>query len=158
MSKTEKVISLLNVLILHGPNLNRLGKRQISIYGRMTLAEINQKLILFGEQSGFSITCQQHNSEGDLVDALHASEGEYEYVLFNPGAYSHYSYALRDAVAAVDVPVIEIHLTNIYSREDFRGKSVIAPVCIGQIMGFGPLSYELALMAIRSKNQEERKV
>lgn len=148
----------MNVLILHGPNLNRLGKREISVYGRMNLTEMNAQIIQFGEKNDLSITCKQHNSEGELIDAIHASEGQYEYVLFNPGAYTHYSFALRDAVVSVDVPVIEIHLTNIHSREDFRGKSVIAPACIGQIMGFGPLSYELALMAIRLRHQGERKV
>lgn len=146
----------MDVLILHGPNLNRLGIRETAVYGRITLEKIDQRLRSIGEQIGIAITCKQHNSEGDLIDTIHSSEGHYEYIVFNPGAYTHYSYALRDAIASVDIPVIEVHLTNIHSREEFRGKSVIAPVCTGQVTGFGPLSYELALSVIHSRILQER--
>lgn len=138
-----------NVLVLHGPNLNRLGKREVTIYGQTTLDEINERLIRKGEEWGLRVACYQSNIEGELIDQLHHAEGNYDYIIFNPGAYTHYSYALRDAIAAIDVPVIEVHMSNIHTRESFRHTSVTAPVSLGQIMGFGSLSYELALAVIR---------
>lgn len=137
-----------NVLVLHGPNLNRLGKREKQIYGQTTLAQINGKLVEKGEQQGLNVECFQSNSEGALIDRIHQADGVFQYIIINPGAYTHYSYALRDAIASVDLPVFEVHLSNIHQREEFRHTSVTAPVCKGQIVGFGPLGYELALHAI----------
>lgn len=137
-----------NVLVLHGPNLNRLGKREKQIYGQTTLAQINEKLVEKGKQWGLNVECFQSNSEGALIDRIHQSDGVFQYIIINPGAYTHYSYALRDAIASVDLPVFEVHLSNIHLREEFRHTSVTAPVCKGQIVGFGPLGYELALHAI----------
>jgi len=142
----------LKVLVLHGPNLNLLGKREKGIYGTLTYQELNQRLISFGKELGLTVTVDQSNSEGGLIDRIQQAEGEFQAIVFNPGAYTHYSYALRDAIAAIDVPVYEVHLSNIHAREAFREKSVTAPVCQGQIVGFGPLSYELALLAIQRKH------
>jgi 3-dehydroquinate dehydratase-2 len=134
-----------------------LGKREPEVYGRETLDQINQRLRALGEELGLKVDAYQSNIEGELINAIHQAEGLYDYIIFNPGAYTHYSYALRDAVASIDVPVIEVHLSNIHAREPFRQKSVIAPVCTGQIAGFGSLSYELALMAIgRMKAETNR--
>jgi 3-dehydroquinate dehydratase II len=150
---------MVNVLVLHGPNLNCLGKREQAVYGRTTLEDINAGLIRKGEEWGLRVACYQSNIEGELIDQLHLAEGNFDYIVFNPGAYTHYSYALRDAIAAIDVPVIEVHMTNIHARESFRHTSVTAPVTCGQIVGFGALSYELALAAIKelaNRNMENK--
>lgn len=144
----------LKILVLHGPNLNRLGKREVGVYGQLTLDEINHRLRLQGEKLGFQIKTAQSNSEGLLIDAIHQAEDQYQAVILNPGALTHYSYALRDAIAAVDVPVYEVHLSNVHAREAFRAQSVTAPVCQGQIAGFGALSYELALHAIAKMSSQ----
>ena len=136
-----------SILILHGPNLNMLGKREPAVYGRQTLDEINQRLTEKARQAGISVRCMQSNCEGALIDEIHQASGRYDLIIFNPGAFTHYSIALRDAVAAVSTPVIEVHLSNIHSREEFRHRSVIAPVCLGQISGFGAGSYYMALSA-----------
>jgi 3-dehydroquinate dehydratase II len=143
------------VLVLHGPNVNRLGKRETHIYGSVTLENINERLMRKGEEWGLNVHCLQSNIEGELLDAIHQAEGKFDYIIFNPGAYTHYSYALRDAIASVDIPVLEVHVSNIHAREPFRGTSVIAPVSRGQIVGFGPISYELALLAIKNLTQSE---
>jgi 3-dehydroquinate dehydratase II len=145
---------MLKILVLHGPNLNRLGKRETHIYGSITLADINERLICTGRGLGMEVTCAQSNIEGELMDALHQAEGKFDYIILNPGAYTHYSYALRDAIASIDVPVLEVHMSNIYARESFRSTSVTASVSRGQIVGFGFLSYELAMMAILGLAQE----
>ncbi|SFX06733.1 3-dehydroquinate dehydratase [Thermoactinomyces sp. DSM 45891] len=137
------------VLILHGPNLNRLGKREPEVYGFETLDKINQRLQKIGDRLAFSVVTKQSNFEGELITAIHEAEGNFDYIICNPGAYTHTSYAIRDAIASVEVPVIEVHLSNIHAREEFRKQSVTAPVCIGQISGFGSYSYDLALQAIR---------
>ncbi len=139
---------MVRVLVLHGPNLNRLGKRETDVYGNGTLDDINERLVQKGKEWGLLVSFAQSNIEGELIDYIHRAEGEFDYIIFNPGAYTHYSYALRDAIASVEIPVIEVHLSNIHAREPFRHTSVTAPVCEGQIAGFGPLSYELALAAI----------
>ncbi|GAW94145.1 type II 3-dehydroquinate dehydratase [Calderihabitans maritimus] len=137
----------MRVLVMHGPNLNLLGQRERDIYGETTLEEINQRLTLLARQYGVEIDFFQSNHEGDLIDKLHQARGHFEAVILNPGALTHYSLALRDAIAAVNIPVIEVHLSNIHAREKFRQRSVTAPVCVGQISGLGPYSYYLALRA-----------
>ncbi|MFB1080696.1 type II 3-dehydroquinate dehydratase [Jeotgalibacillus sp. JSM ZJ347] len=137
------------ILLLNGPNLNRLGKRQPEIYGTDTLESIEQHLTSVAEKQGFTLSAFQSNHEGELIDALHRSEDEqYAGVIFNPAAYTHSSIALRDAVASISVPVTEIHLSNIHARETFRHQSMIAAEAIGQIAGFGVYGYEMALNAL----------
>ena len=136
-------------LVLHGPNLNLLGARETSVYGRTTLAEIDRMLREHGRALRIAVECRQSNHEGQLVDWLQAARGErFVGVVFNPGAFTHYSLALRDAVAAIDLPVVEVHLSNVHGREEFRRQSVIAAVARGQIAGFGPQSYLLGLDAL----------
>ena len=137
-----------NVLVLHGPNLNLLGTREPEIYGSATLADINEMLKKRAEEAGISIDFLQSNHEGVLVDAVQAARGKYDYIIFNAAAFTHYSIALRDAIAAVEVPVIEVHISNIHQREAFRHTSVLAPVALGQICGLGVASYLAALEAI----------
>ena len=137
------------ILIINGPNLNMLGKREQSVYGDMTLNEINDEAVRYGLSIGFEVDTFQSNSEGEIIDTVHAVEGKYEGVIINPGAFTHTSYAIRDAIASVDVPFVEVHLSNIHSREEFRHSSVTASVCTGQISGFGPNSYILGLKALK---------
>ena len=135
-------------LILHGPNLNLLGTREPEIYGSLTLADINAKLVeLAGEQHA-ELACKQSNHEGDLVDALHDARSWADGVVFNRGTYTHTSIALRDAISAIGIPVIEVHLSNVYAREPFRHVSMISAVCKGKITGLGWRSYTLALRAL----------
>jgi 3-dehydroquinate dehydratase II len=138
-----------SILFLHGPNLNLLGIREPDIYGKLDLAEIDRRLVAEGESLGISVRTFQSNSEGALIDALHESRRWAGGVVFNPGGYTHTSVALRDAVVAIGIPVIEVHLSNVQAREEFRRLSLIAPVCIGSIAGFGWRSYLLALQALK---------
>jgi 3-dehydroquinate dehydratase-2 len=133
------------ILVLHGPNLNLLGRREPHIYGGLTLAEIDQRLVELGQELGVEVRTFQSNSEGTLIDALHEARNWAAGVIFNPGGYTHTSVALRDAVAAIGLPVVEVHLSNIQAREEFRRVSLISPVCLGTIAGFGWQSYALAL-------------
>nr|WP_265262422.1 type II 3-dehydroquinate dehydratase [Spirulina subsalsa] len=140
--------SPLSILTLHGPNLNLLGQREPGIYGQLTLAKINELLQQEAEALGVTLTPYQSNHEGSLVDAIQSALGQYSGILINPGAYTHTSVALRDALLAVQLPTVEVHLSNIYRREEFRHHSYIAPVAIGQISGFGAESYRLGLHAL----------
>lgn len=139
---------LLNILVLHGPNLNLLGQREPNIYGSTTLADINALLDAEAQKLGAKVSGLHSNHEGVLIDAIHESSKEYQGLVINAGAYTHTSIALRDAIAAVKIPTVEVHLSNIYQREDFRHHSYIAPVAIGQISGFGADSYRLGLQAL----------
>lgn len=136
------------VLILHGPNLNRLGTREPETYGTQTLADIVEKLRSQAQDRGAEVRSFQSNHEGALIDAIHEAEGWADGAVVNPGAYGHTSYALRDAIASVSYPFVEAHMSNVYAREEWRRKSVIAEVCRGQITGFGWKSYMLALHAL----------
>ena len=145
MSRQSSTVS---VLIVHGPNLNLLGQREPGIYGSVTLAQINSLLEAEAKNTQAKVCAVQSNHEGVLVDAIHAARGEHQGILINAGAYTHTSLALRDAIAAVNIPTVEVHLSNIYQREAFRHHSYIAPVAIGQISGFGAESYRLGLQAL----------
>ncbi len=136
------------VLVLHGPNLNLLGEREPHIYGAWSLEAINQRLIEAGREWGLEVTCFQSNREGELIEALHNARQTMQGVIFNPAGYTHTSVALRDAIAAISIPVIEVHLSNPAAREDFRRVSLLAPVCRGTIAGFGWRSYWLGLLAL----------
>ena len=136
------------ILVLHGPNLNLLGSREPAVYGRTTLAEVDAAIARHGEARGVRVDCRQSNHEGVLVDTIQQAAAQgFAAVVLNPGALGHYSYALRDAIAGVDLPVVEVHLSNVQAREFFRHRSVIAPVCRGQIAGFGLHSYLLGVDA-----------
>jgi 3-dehydroquinate dehydratase-2 len=138
----------MKILILHGPNLNLLGTREPEIYGSMTLDDINAKLIELGESVGAEIKCMQSNHEGALIDALQDARTWANGVVFNPGGYTHTSVALRDAITAIGIPVVEVHISNVYAREEFRYASMISAACKGKIVGFGWKSYELGLRAL----------
>ena len=138
----------MKILILHGPNLNLLGTREPEVYGSMTLDDINNKLVELGKELGVKVKSLQSNHEGALVDALHDARTWADGVVFNPGAYTHTSIALRDAISAIQLPVVEVHLSNVYAREEFRHVSMISAVCRGKITGFGWMSYMLGLRAL----------
>jgi 3-dehydroquinate dehydratase-2 len=138
----------MKILVLHGPNLNLLGTREPEVYGLMTLDNINDKLIELGKELGAEIQCVQSNHEGALIDALHDARTWANGVVFNPGGYTHTSVALRDAISAIQIPVVEVHLSNVYAREEFRRKSLLSGVCKGKITGFGWRSYALGLRAL----------
>lgn len=138
----------MKILILHGPNLNLLGAREPEIYGAMTLDDINNKMIALGKELGAEIKTLQSNHEGALIDALHDARIWANGVVFNPGGYTHTSVALRDAISAIAIPVIEVHLSNVYAREEFRRTSLVSAVCKGKVSGFGWRSYELGLRGL----------
>ena len=138
----------MKILILHGPNLNLLGTREPEVYGSMTMDDINNKVNELGKELSVEIKCAQSNHEGALIDALHDARTWASGVVFNPGGYTHTSIALRDAISAIQIPVVEVHLSNVYAREDFRHVSMISAVCKGKITGFGWRSYLLGLRAL----------
>jgi 3-dehydroquinate dehydratase-2 len=135
------------VLCLHGPNLNLLGQREPQHYGVSTLTEIDASLVALGRELGVQVECRQSNHEGALIDWIQQARGQFDALVFNPGGYTHTSVALRDAVAASGLPCVEVHLSNVYKREAFRHVSLLADVCVGRVVGFGPQSYALGLRA-----------
>jgi len=132
------------ILVIHGPNLNLLGKRNPEVYGNMNLEKINEEIRIFSKNNDFEVKIFQSNEEGEIVDAIQKTEG-FSAIVINPGGYTHTSVAIRDAIEAVEIPAVEVHLSNIYAREDFRHLSMSAPVCEGQISGLGWYGYILAL-------------
>ncbi len=149
----------MKILVIHGPNLNLLGSRETAVYGKQTLDEINNSLKKLAKELGVELIIQQSNHEGEIVDLIQGTQ-DYGAILINPAAYTHTSIAIRDAIAATNMPTIEVHLSNIHQREEFRQKSLIAPVAIGQISGFGIESYLLGLRAaahlLKSKTKKHR--
>jgi 3-dehydroquinate dehydratase-2 len=138
----------MKILVLHGPNLELLGQREPEIYGQVSLDAINRSLLNRAGELGVDLEIHQSNHEGELLDLIGKFQGSCQGILINPAAFTHYSYALRDCIRASRLPAVEVHLSNIYAREEFRHRSVTAPVCIGQISGFGPESYLLGLEAL----------
>ncbi|SFR49810.1 type II 3-dehydroquinate dehydratase [Litoreibacter janthinus] len=139
---------MISVLVLNGPNLNLLGTRQPEVYGSVTLADVEDLCRNHGATVGLDVTCLQSNHEGVLIDAIHEAKGVHGGIVMNAGAFTHTSVAIMDAIASVELPVVEVHLSNIHAREEFRHKSFVAPVALGQIAGFGATSYVLALDAL----------
>ena len=137
------------ILVLLGPNLNMVGIREKGVYGTETAETIEGEILTFAEKNDFEAEVYQSNHEGDLIDKIHESRLSFDGAVINAGALTHYSYALRDAIAAVNIPYVEVHMSNIHAREEFRHHSVIAPVCVGQIAGFGKHSYFLAITALK---------
>jgi len=144
---------MVTIAIIHGPNLNMLGKREVGIYGGQTLDDVNRSIKEKADSLEVKTEYFQSNSESDIVSYLHQCNGRVDGIMINAGAFTHYSYSLRDAIASITVPVIEVHISNIYKREEFRHKSVIAPVCVGQICGFGTTGYLLALKSLLSESK-----
>ncbi len=136
------------ILVLHGPNLNLLGTREPKVYGSMMLAEIDEKLVEIGKSRGVEVRTFQSNHEGALIDALHDARKWASGVVFNPGGYTHTSIALRDAISAIGIPVVEVHISNVYNRESFRQSSLLSPVCLGKVTGFGWRSYVLGMRGL----------
>ncbi len=137
------------ILVLLGPNLNMVGVREKTVYGNESSESINEQILSYAKENGFETEIYQSNHDGDLIDKIHSAKDSFDAVIINAGALTHYSYALRDAIASVNIPFVEVHMSNIHSREEFRHESVIAPVCKGQIAGFGKHSYLLAIDALK---------
>ncbi|RKX20301.1 MAG: type II 3-dehydroquinate dehydratase [Candidatus Zixiibacteriota bacterium] len=148
----NREVDLAKILVVNGPNLNLLGKREPEIYGYDSLDELNSRLVEAGQEMGLTLEFFQSNSEGAIIDFIHVNATDANGMIINPGAYTHYSYAIRDAISSVDIKTVEVHLSNIYNREEFRKKSVIAPVCFGHIVGFGYYGYAMALSYFAEKS------
>lgn len=148
---TEDDCCMNKLLLLNGPNINRLGKREKEHYGTFTLKDIETKVIELAKNNSYEVVCIQSNHEGELIDALHNADGNYKGIIFNPAAYTHTSIALHDAIKSIDVPVIEVHISNVHQREAFRHVSMTAPACYGQIVGLGLDGYLLATKAFIDK-------
>ena len=146
----------MKVLVIHGPNLNLLGRREPEIYGRLSLEEINLQIRQFARENAFQVDIFQSNGEGEIVTKIQEAAGQYDALVINPGAYTHTSLAIRDAVAAGLIPCIEVHLSNIFGREEHRKRSYLSEVAAGQISGFGPMSYILGLMAAQALVEAKR--
>ena len=144
----------MKIVVINGPNLNLLGQRETEIYGEQTLADLEERLGAIGRTLDIEVQCLQFNGEGQIVEAVHAAGETADGIIINPAAYTHYSIAIRDALAAVPVPVVEVHISRIYGRESFRAESMIAPVCVGGVWGFGPEGYEWALRALATSLQQ----
>lgn len=138
----------MKIMVIQGPNINMLGKRETNIYGSMSMENIHEQMKTVADQAGVEIEFFQSNFEGEIVDKIQECLGEFDGIIINPAAYTHSSIAIRDAISAVKLPVIEVHISNVYQREESRQKSLIAPVCAGQIIGFGPVGYHLAMMGM----------
>ncbi|MBV9102692.1 MAG: type II 3-dehydroquinate dehydratase [Candidatus Eremiobacteraeota bacterium] len=138
----------MRIVVIHGANLNRLGRREPEVYGTATLADVDAAIQREAQTLGITVNTVQHSGEGAIVDAIAAAAESADGIVINPGAYSHYSYAIRDAVAGAGIPAVEVHLSNTAARESFRAQSVVAPVCVGVVAGFGANSYCLALRAL----------
>jgi 3-dehydroquinate dehydratase II len=138
----------MRLLVVNGPNLNRLGLREPAVYGNQTLSDLEKQLEDLAKEIHITIDCFQSNHEGDIIDKLHEAEETYAGVVINPGAFTHYSYAIRDAIASITIPVMEVHISNIHKREEFRHASVTAPVTVGQIIGLGMYGYHLAVLGL----------
>ncbi len=145
-----------SILVLNGPNLNMLGRREPAIYGSETLDDIITRLVAVMDELNGTLEHMQSNHEGDLIDAIHAAWGVHDGIVMNPGAFTHYSYAIRDALATVQLPTIEVHISNVHTREEFRHHSVISPVTVGQIVGLGSDGYEWALRALVRRIEKAR--
>jgi 3-dehydroquinate dehydratase II len=139
------------ILVLHGPNLNLLGTREPALYGKDTLADVDRELSELARELAVTVDCRQSNHEGELIDWIHAARGRYEALMINPGGLTHTSVSLRDAIAAVELPCVEVHLSNVHAREEFRHRSLTAAVCVGSVMGFGKASYSLGLRALSGR-------
>lgn len=136
------------ILVIHGPNLNLLGEREPGVYGNTNIETLNSNIIERAKEQGLECEIFQSNHEGAIIDKLHSARLQFDGIIINAGAYTHYSYAIRDAISAIKIPCVEVHISNVFARDEFRSKSVIAPVCKGSISGFGLNSYYLAVMAL----------
>lgn len=145
-----------HILVLNGPNLQLLGRRKPDIYGHTTLADVEARLRALAAELGFAVECRQSNHEGELVDWIGEAVPRFAAILINPGAYTHTSVAIRDAIEGVGLPAIEVHISNIHAREEFRHRSLVAPVCLGQVCGLGTLGYDLALRALANHLQQKQ--
>jgi 3-dehydroquinate dehydratase-2 len=154
MGYGKEGFSLKKVLVINGPNLNMLGVREPGVYGSMSLQDIQQKLLRLADELSLELEFYQSNHEGGIIDTLHLAFGQVDGILINPGAFTHYSYAIRDAISSVALPAVEVHMSNIHKREAFRHLSVIAPVAVGQVSGFGAYSYEVGLRALHQHLQQ----
>lgn len=137
------------ILVIHGPNINMVGERETGVYGKESFDSVNKQIHHWAEELSLECEIYQSNHEGEIIDKLHDARKHFDGIVLNAGAYTHYSYAIRDAIAAIRIPTVEVHFSNIHAREEFRDRSVIAPACVGQIAGFGKYSYWLALQGLK---------